>query len=462
MVIVKVHRGKNGRAMIDYPLKDKEYNDENNPRVIKVTGVNVRSVKTAKQEMVDVWKYYGKDNGNYIQAQHIIQSFSNDEADPNNEIDILCAHSTGRELALRLYPEQQAIVVTHADNTDNGTKKATVHNHIIVNNVNSETGKSLRGENVGFHRNVAKVNDEIAKELGYREAINQIPSWENSKKRKERKRNKSDEIIAGVKAVLDKKQVTTMDEYVGALGEFGISVKHKGKRGQNLTHITYNTGETMTQNPGDSRGHGVRANSLAKRNGKVDLFSRDALMKIFEENEKELERKQRKRKEKIRMEREKQEKIKRDRENAQRMNGERLAREILDTMLANAKAEKLKASKAEQKPVVEAITTKPVAKKSVDEVVKQKPIVEPIKTKPVAKVVEQKPVVEAVAKVAEQKPVVEVDEETKARNARIAEVERQIEERERKRQEIIKKRREERAARSKTRSKEKKNDGLSK
>jgi hypothetical protein len=354
-------------------------------------------------------------------------------------MDIFCAHTMGRELALRLYPEQQAIVVTHADNTDNGTKKATVHNHIIVNNVNSETGKSLRAENVGFHRNVAKVNDEIAKEFGYREAINQIPSWENSKKRKERKRNKSDEIIAGVKAVLDKKQVTTMDEYVGALGEFGISVKHKGKKGQNLTHITYNTGETMTQNPGDSRGHGVRASNLTKKNGDVDLFSRDALMKIFEENEQEQERK-----EKIRIERE--------------QDGKRLAKEILNTMLANAKAEKLKASKAEQKPVVEAITTKPVAKKLVDEVVKQKPIIEPIKTKPVAKVVEQKPVVEAVAKVAEQKPVVEVDEETKARNARIAEVERQIEERERKRQESIKKRREKRAARSK----EKNNDGLSK
>lgn len=441
MVVVKVHRGKNGRAMIDYPLKDKEYNDENNPRVIMTTGVNVVSAETAKQEMVDVWKYYKKDNGNYIQAQHIIQSFSNDEADPNSEMDVLCAHTMGYELALRLYPEQQAIVVTHADNTDNGTKKATVHNHIIVNNVNSETGKSLRGENVGFHRNVAKVNDEIAKELGYREAINRIPSWENSKKRKERKRNKSDEVIAGIKAVLDKKQVTTMDEYVGALGEFGISVKHKGKKGQNLTHITYSKDETMTQNPSDSRG--FRDSRLTKLNGGVDLFSRDVLMKMFEENEQEQERK-----EKIRIERE--------------QDGKRLAREILNTMLANAKAEKLKASKAEQKPVVEANTTKPVAKKSVDEVVKQKPIVEPIKTKPVAKVVEQKPVVEAVAKVTEQKPVVEVDEETKARNARIAEVERQIEEKERKRQESIKKRREKRAARSKTRSKEKNNDGLSK
>lgn len=442
MVVVKVHRGKNGRAMIDYPLKDKEYNDENNPRVIMTTGVNVVSAETAKQEMVDVWKYYKKDNGNYIQAQHIIQSFSNDEADPNSEIDVLCAHTMGYELALRLYPEQQAIVVTHADNTDNGTKKATVHNHIIVNNVNSETGKSLRGENVGFHRNVAKVNDEIAKELGYREAINRIPSWENSKKRKERKRNKSDEVIAGIKAVLDKKQVTTMDEYVGALGEFGINVKHKGSKGRDLKHITYSKDETMTQNPRDSRG--FRASHLTKLNGDVDLFSRDVLMKMFEENEQEQERK-----EKIRIERE--------------QDGKRLAKEILNTMLANAKAEKLKASKAEQKPVVEAITTKPVAKKSVDEVVKQKPIIEPIKTKPVAKVVEQKTVAtKPIAKVVEQKPVVEVDEETKARNARIAEVNRKLEEKERQSQERIKKRQEKRAARSKTRSKEKNNDGLSK
>lgn len=456
MVVVKVHRGKNGRAMIDYPLKDKEYNDENNPRVRMTTGVNVVSAETAKQEMADVWKYYKKDNGNYIQAQHIIQSFSNDEADPNSEMDVLCAHTMGYELALRLYPEQQAIVVTHADNTDNGTKKATVHNHIIVNNVNSETGKSLRAENVGFHRNVAKVNDEIAKEFGYREAINQIPSWENAKNRKERKRNKSDELIEGIKAVLDKKQVTTMDEYVGALGEFGINVKHKGSKGRDLKHITYSKDETMTQNPRDSRG--FRASHLTKLNGNVDMFSRDVLMKMFEENEQEQERK-----EKIRIEREQKEQLERNKRNAERMNGEQVAKEILNTMLAKAKAEKLNASEVEQKPVVEAITTKPVAKKSVDEVVKQKPIIEPIKTKPVAKVVEQKPVAtKPVAKVAEQKPVFEVDEETKARNARIAEANRKSEERERRRQEHIKKRREERAARSKTRSKEKNNDGLSK
>lgn len=284
MVIVKVHRSKNGRAMIDYPLKDKEYNDENNPRVIMTTGVNVVSAETAKQEMVDVWKYYKKDNGNYIQAQHIIQSFSNDEADPNNEIDVLCAHTMGYELALRLYPEQQAIVVTHADNTDNGTKKATVHNHIIVNNVNSETGKSLRGENVGFHRNVAKVNDEIAKELGYREAVNQKPVWENVKNSKERNRNKSDAVIEGVKAVLDKKQVTTMDEYIVALGEFGINVKHKGKKGRDLKYITYSKDETVTSSPLDSRG--FRDIYLTKLNDGVDLFSRDVLMKMFEENEK--------------------------------------------------------------------------------------------------------------------------------------------------------------------------------
>lgn len=423
MVVVKVHRGKNGRAMIDYPLKDKEYNDENNPRVRMVTGVNVRSVKTVKQEMADVWKYYKKDNGNYIQAQHIIQSFTNDEADPNNEMDVLCAHTMGRELALRLYPEQQAIVVTHADNTDNGTKKAMVHNHIIVNNINSATGKSLRGENVGFHRNVAKMNDKIAKDFGFREAINQNPVWENVKKRNEQNRNKSDEVLEGIKAVLDKKQVTTMDEYVGALGEFGINVKHKGSKSRDLKHITYSKDETMTQNPRDSRG--FRDSRLTKLNGDVDMFSRDVLMKMFEENEKELEQKRK-------------EKLKRYRQSLKRMREEQKEQETL------AKAEKLTVSDVEQKPVA----TKPIAK-----TVEQKPIVKPIETKPIA----TKPV----ANVVEQKPIVEVDEETRARNARIAELERKLEEKERQRQERIKKRREERAARSRKRSKEKNNNDLS-
>lgn len=283
MVIVKVNRGKNGRAMVDYSLKEQDYNSDDNPRVRMVSGLNVVSENTVKQEMIDTWRQYGKDDGNYIQAQHIIQSFSNDEADPNSETDVYHAHFAGCELVHRLYPDQQAIVVTHADNTDGGTKNAVVHNHIVVSQVNPKTGKSLRAENVGFHRNVAKVNDEVVKDFGYREAINQNPVWENSKKRKERKRNKSDEIIAGVKAVLDKKQVTTMDEYIVALGDFGINVKHKGKKGRDLKYITYNKDETVTSSPLDSRG--FRDIYLTKLNDGVDLFSRDVLMKMFEENE---------------------------------------------------------------------------------------------------------------------------------------------------------------------------------
>lgn len=327
MVIAKVHRGKNGRAMVDYPLKEQDYSSDSNPRVRVAMGINVRSAKTAKQEMADVWKYYGKDNGDYIQAQHIIQSFSNDEADPNSETDVQHAHLAGCELVHRLYPEQQAIVVTHADNTDGGTKNAMVHNHIIVNQVNPNTGRSLRDTLSGHHATIAKVNDEIAKDFGFREAINQNPVWENVKASKKRKRNKSAEVIEGVKAVLDKKQVTTMDEYVGALDEFGISVKHKGKKGRDLKRITYNKDEAMTQNPRDSRG--FRDTRLTKLNGDVDLFSRDALMKMFEENEKELEQEQ-------------QEKLERDKQNAERIKAEQEEKEMLDAMLAEV--EKLNAN----------------------------------------------------------------------------------------------------------------------
>jgi len=284
MVIVKVHRSKNGRAIIDYSLKGQDYNGDDNSRVREATGINVWSAETAKQEMADVWKYYGKDNGDYIQVQQIIQSFSNGEADPNDVMDVQHAHLAGCELVYRLYPEQQAIVVTHTGNTDDGTKKAMVYNHIIVSQVNPKAGRSLRAENSGFHRIVAKVNDEVAKDFGYREAVNQNPVWENVKNSKERNRNKSNAVIEGVKAVLDTKQVTTLDEYIVALGEFGINVKHKGKKGRDLKYITYSKDEIVSSNPRDSRG--FRDIHLTKLNDGVDLFSRDVLMKMFEENEK--------------------------------------------------------------------------------------------------------------------------------------------------------------------------------
>ncbi|MGZ7259745.1 relaxase/mobilization nuclease domain-containing protein, partial [Streptococcus pyogenes] len=80
------------------------------------------------------------------QVLRITQSFALDELNPKVQKDWQKANDLGVELAENLYPNHQSVVYTHLDG-----KNHVLHNHIIVNKVNLETGKKLReqkGESV--------------------------------------------------------------------------------------------------------------------------------------------------------------------------------------------------------------------------------------------------------------------------------------------------------------------------
>src|SRR5699024_8839801 len=66
-----------------------------------------------------------------IQAHHVIQSFKPDEVTPEK------ANQVGLELAEKLAPGHEVAVYTH-DDTDH------IHNHIVINSVNFETGKKYQ------------------------------------------------------------------------------------------------------------------------------------------------------------------------------------------------------------------------------------------------------------------------------------------------------------------------------
>src|SRR5699024_12144133 len=66
-----------------------------------------------------------------IQAHHVIQSFKPDEVTPEK------ANQVGLELAKKLAPNHEVAVYTHDDTNH-------VHNHIVINSVNFETGKKYQ------------------------------------------------------------------------------------------------------------------------------------------------------------------------------------------------------------------------------------------------------------------------------------------------------------------------------
>src|SRR5699024_12624038 len=66
-----------------------------------------------------------------IQTHHVIQSLKPDELTPEK------ANQVGLELAKKLAPNHEVAVYTHDDTNH-------VHNHIVINSVNFETGKKYQ------------------------------------------------------------------------------------------------------------------------------------------------------------------------------------------------------------------------------------------------------------------------------------------------------------------------------
>ena len=77
-------------------------------------------------------------NRREVEVLHYRQSFSSEEFDPANPLDVQRVTDLGYLLAKRMHPHADALVVTHLDG-----KGGQPHNHILVINHDNETGKAL-------------------------------------------------------------------------------------------------------------------------------------------------------------------------------------------------------------------------------------------------------------------------------------------------------------------------------
>lgn len=118
---------------------------------VVVGGVNCRP-DSAKQEFKAVRYLWDKENG--VQAHTVIQSF-----DDKDKISMEKANEIGQEMAKRLAPGHQAVVFTHNDG-----EGGKIHNHIVINSVNSENGRKLQSHGLLYH--ARQVSNDISKDLG--------------------------------------------------------------------------------------------------------------------------------------------------------------------------------------------------------------------------------------------------------------------------------------------------------
>ncbi|WP_115243941.1 relaxase/mobilization nuclease domain-containing protein [Corynebacterium renale] len=135
---------------------------------------------------------------------NIIQSFSPEELDPSNALDVEKAHATGLEVASRLAPDCDVVVVTHIDT-------AHVHNHIIVANHDRSTGKAAPKE-VGNAWRVRAVNDAVMKDFD----LEVLAQHEVSYSRQERMALRQGRDIDGAEKVPSELTSDTWREFLRA------------------------------------------------------------------------------------------------------------------------------------------------------------------------------------------------------------------------------------------------------
>lgn len=176
-VIAKVSNSKSAHASLSYGLgkgvqklknDTREWLESNGVDTSQITGRAVVSSGTngIVPEMADMQfkatrQAFNQDKASN-QVLRVIQSFADYELSALSPDDWQTANDLGVRMAEELYPDHQSAVYTHIDGENH-----TLHNHIIVNKVNLETGKKMREKPGETVKRAREINDNLAKERGW-------------------------------------------------------------------------------------------------------------------------------------------------------------------------------------------------------------------------------------------------------------------------------------------------------
>lgn len=179
MPVVVASSTRAADALINYALEDKP--DQQGERYVMASGVGGLLVSVAQHQMRDVRKKWGKDKpGAFVQAYHVIQSFAKDELDPDDPDAWLTAQKLGRALAEDRFPGRHVLVVTQRDG-----HAGCVHNHLVVNSVETRTGRSLNSSIVS-HARLVEAHERVLEEQGFEQRADLKKVFSDASERFER------------------------------------------------------------------------------------------------------------------------------------------------------------------------------------------------------------------------------------------------------------------------------------
>lgn len=166
--------------LIRYVLEPKK--GQLGERYVMASGTSGLLVSLAKDQMRDVRARWGKDKpGAYVQAYHVIQSFSaTDELDPANPSDWMIAQELGVSLAEAVFPGRQVLVVTQRDGAG-----GCIHNHLVAASVETKTGASLNSA-VVMHARLVETHEAMLERQGFEQPDNLKQAFTDALDRRDR------------------------------------------------------------------------------------------------------------------------------------------------------------------------------------------------------------------------------------------------------------------------------------
>lgn len=215
MATTKISATKSTSRAINYAEK----------RAVEKSGLNC-DVDYAKSSFKASRELYGKTDGN--QGHVIIQSFKPDEVTPEQ------CNQLGLALAEKMAPHHQIAVYTH-DDTDH------VHNHIVINSIDLETGKKFNNNKQAL-RDLRDFNDEVCREHGL-----SVPEKDTARLRY----TQTEKAIADpntkstaqyswkdeIREAIDQSQATNMDEFKAHLNQHGIEIERVTPKSITYRHL---------------------------------------------------------------------------------------------------------------------------------------------------------------------------------------------------------------------------------
>lgn len=236
MAYTKVAPSKSSGASIVYARDGK---DDGKDKCVAMSGLNC-DPSNAEYEFAVVRRAYHKalKEGEDVQARLVIQSFEGEELSPEE------VNAMGYELAEKINEKQgggfQAVVYTHG-NTKN------LHNHIVFNAVNADTGKKYTMHYEKFE--IEKMSDEIVSQRGLNVIDKQKKNVTTRGEMKLRENGQyvwKDDLKARFDRAIDKtlsnvskNKAENLEEFKKNLNDLGVTVKERYVKKRDTTYFTY-------------------------------------------------------------------------------------------------------------------------------------------------------------------------------------------------------------------------------